>query len=785
VLPAGSGRAVLAALAVVLAALGVLTAGGQPAVAAGEPGRVLVVGVAGLRWDDVDRDRTPALWQLLSDGSSGVAAVRNVRRAACPTDGWLALSAGARAADEPPPDPAQPAAPAGDEPAVVTVEPDPAEVAAAGIPQCRLLGEPVPAQTLADEPDGPAAVPRWSTFVEQAEAGSFDARPGLLGDTLAAAGAPATAVGPGAAIALAGRSGVVAGTYVPRPAAAGDLRDAVASALADSSVVVVDAGAVRDPTDLEPGDPEAASAPRRDQVGVLHERIEAALDAAAATGNGPGGPPGRGVTVLVASLADSGTTPQLQLLAAAGPTGASAAPAYETSLLGSRSTRQEGLVQVTDLLPTVLRAADVAAPGGLPGAPVDPVRPGGSAADRLRTLLDLNEAALAVQPLVPPFFNGLVVGQILLYGGAALALRNRWGGRDGRRHVLSSLRRVAVVFATVPISTFLANLVPWWRSGNDLLTVVGVVLVWVAVISAVALLGPWRDHRLGPFGLVAGVTSAVLAVDVATGSNLQISSLMGQQPVVAGRFYGLGNVQFALFGTGALLLATALADRALTAGRRRLALTAVVVTGLVATVVDGTPGLGSDFGGPPALIPAFALLALLVAGVRVTWQRLLLIGVVTVAVVAALCVVDWLRPPEDRTHLGRFVQTLLDGGAGAVVLRKLEQNWAILRTSFLTVLVPFAAVFIGLVLMRPVAWGAPALQRTYEAAPTLRHGLTALLVMLGIGFAVNDSGTVVPAIGSVLCIPLLIAASVRTLELADGTAPASGSDRTATPAPGP
>ena len=39
--------------------------------------------------------------------------------------------------------------------------------------------------------------------------------------------------------------------------------------------------------------------------------------------------------------------------------------------------------------------------------------------------------------------------------------------------------------------------------------------------------------------------------------------------------------------------------------------------------------------------------------------------------------------------------------------------------------------------------------------------------MLGIGFAVNDSGTVVPAIGATLAIPLLIAASVRTLELAD------------------
>jgi hypothetical protein len=167
------------------------------------------------------------------------------------------------------------------------------------------------------------------------------------------------------------------------------------------------------------------------------------------------------------------------------------------------------------------------------------------------------------------------------------------------------------------------------------------------------------------------------------------------------------------------------------------------------------------------MIPAFTLMALLVAGLRVTWQRVALIAAATVGAVSALSIADWLRPPGQRTHFGRFVQTLLEGGGLQVIERKAVQNWEILTGSFLTVLLPFGAVFVGLVLMRPVAWGAPALQRTYEAAPTLRHALVALLVLVIIGFAVNDSGTVVPAIGAVLVIPLLIAASTRTLEMAD------------------
>lgn len=685
---------------------------------------VVVVGTTGLRWDDVDRDRTPHLWSLLERGSVADLSIRNVRSAACPVDGWLALSAGGRAGDEP-------RGPSGG--------------------QCRPIGNPAFRGTT-------AVVDRWAVYVESAEEGSFEARPGLLGQSLRTAGVDVAAIGPGAAIAVSGEDGLVEGQYFARPRDTTDLAATITTSLESSDVVVIDLGSIRDPEDLPELDPERAYGDRADQVDRLDELLGVVLDEV----------PGSS-SLLVASLADSGATPHLQLVAATGPTPIRAsADEYGPALLGSRSTRQDGLTQVTDLMPTVLELAGADVPTGLPGASVLPVAESeASATERFRTLLDLSEAALAVQPLVVWFFNGLVIAQILLYGGAALALKNNWGGIDGQRRVLGILRRIAVVFAAVPVSTFLANLVPWWRSEFDLAAVVGSVLAAVAVVSTVALLGPWRDRRLGPMGFVAGITSGVLALDVATGSTLQISSLMGQQPVVAGRFYGLGNVQFALFATGALLLACALADAALKRGQRRVAVGTVAAIGLVATVIDGTPGIGSDFGGPPAMIPAFTLLTLLVAGVRVTWVKVLLIGAGTAVAVVMLSVADWLRPASDRTHFGRFVQSVIDGGAMPVIERKALQNWEILTGSWLTVLVPFGAVFIGLVLMRPVAWGAPALQRTYEAAPTLRHALVALLVMLGIGFAVNDSGTVVPAIGATLAIPLLIAASVRTLELAD------------------
>lgn len=69
--------------------------------------------------------------------------------------------------------------------------------------------------------------------------------------------------------------------------------------------------------------------------------------------------------------------------------------------------------------------------------------------------------------------------------------------------------------------------------------------VWSAVLGAIALRGGWRHSPMGPVGAVAALTFVVLAVDVMNGSSLQVASLLGLNPIVGGRYFGLGNVAFA------------------------------------------------------------------------------------------------------------------------------------------------------------------------------------------------------------------------------------------------
>src|SRR5262249_41147925 len=146
------------------------------------------------------------------------------------------------------------------------------------------------------------------------------------------------------------------------------------------------------------------------------------------------------------------------------------------------------------------------------------------------------------------------------------------------------------------------------------------------------------------------------------------------QPLVGGRFYGMGNVAFALYAAAVLLLCASLAHALVRRDAPRLAVVAVLVVGGVALAVDVLPAWGADFGGPIALVPALAFLLIGVLGWRTSVRSVVSVVVAAGLVVGLVCYLDWRRPESERSHPGRFLQTVIDGGAWDVMSRKLEAN---------------------------------------------------------------------------------------------------------------
>ncbi|GAA1804743.1 hypothetical protein GCM10009811_30440 [Nostocoides veronense] len=678
--------------------------------------RLIVVGTGGFTWAQVSQEATPALWELLAAGSSTTNSVRSVNPNTCPVDGWLSLSAGQRAA-----------APSADGAAL------------------RPTSAPCPAIPQPTD-NGAITVPEWATYVAAAHSLRFDAEPGLLGTQLDTAGVSRAAIGPGAAIAAADTQGRVPAYAVVDWTSASQFE--MRKAMGEARVVFVDVGSVRDPADLAAGEarPEADVAA---QLAEISRRVGLVERARASD-----------ETLILAGLSDAGVGSRLRPIVVRGPD-------YGPGELYSPSTRQPGLAQSQDLTVTILRLVEAQVPAGMGGALLAPRNPGSTSAEAVAQrqvhLNDVDDASHEIHPLVPIFFYGLILAQLLIYLLTWRVWARERGSVAQRLRLVSIVRVVGVVAASVPAATFLANLIPWWRSAHPLPAIVGSVALFVALIAGAALLPPWGRTLMGPVAVVGGATMLVLAVDVMTGSRLQQSSLMGLQPVVGGRFYGMGNVTFSIFATASLMLAIALAHCANRRWGRGAALAAVLVIGLATVVIDGSPAWGADGGGPPAYLPGLAFFVLALLGIRMTVRRAAVIAAVTAGLFLLVGFLDSLRPAQDQSHLGRFFDTIGSGGALDIIIRKAQQNWGILISSPLTVLVPFGLFFVIFVLLRPTSWGSRSLHRSFERVPYLRPGLIAWLVVMTIGFFINDSGVAIPAVGATVAIPLIVAISSRTL----------------------
>ena len=728
--PAGGGRAAAdpALSAAPAAPAGPAAPGtpGAPAQSAGpirSPAPVVVLATTGLSWADIaeiadaqetagavpaDQATARILLSLAARAEPANLVQRTVGDVTCPADAWLALGAGARTSAVGPPEGGQCAWP-----------------------------------------------PSWQQALNASHEAGYAASPGALADALSRAGLEATAIGPGAELALTRPDGGA-------PATADSLADLVPEGL--PALTVVD------------GTRSGA-----DPAGGLLEDLKALTDA-------PGG-----VRVIVASLADPADPGPQMLLLPAGTTGWG----DDGDLIAGPSTHQAGYVQLTDLAPTILSALGAHAPSAMTGRALVLPAAGGPAPaasasgqnPRVGALIDSSLRARASRMTTLPVSLLIAGAALALLVTASVSLR----GPAGRRR-LHGVGVAATAVGALPLGAWVAVAIPWWRLGADgdapsracVPAAMGATVLF-AVVLVGALHGlnriviHLRDRLLvaarnrgeragrdghaghgGEYGESAGhdghaghgggrdgrdesggraghdrrpaavrvlnlrglrlpsssqmptvlsLTALLLSLciaililtDAAGGAAMAFNGTLGMDAVVAGRFYGMSNTAFALAAAALVVAAAAwtgpvVEAQATRRERRTAAIVGVAVVGVPALVVDGLPQLGADVGGALTLVAALVALGTALAGGRIGWKQWMGVAVVAVATAGVFGLID--HALGSRTHMGRFIGQLQDGTAATTIRRKLLA----LVNPFFSSPLAVAALFVGLAVIGAGAW---------------------------------------------------------------------------------
>lgn len=705
-------------IAMVGSALAAPVDGGAPADgerAAADPARspapVVVLATTGLSWAGVaeiadaqkaagaapaDQATARILLSLAARAEPANLVQRTVGDVTCPADAWLALGAGARTSAVGPPEGGQCAWP-----------------------------------------------PSWQQALAASHEAGYGASPGALADALSRAGLEATAVGPGAELALTRPDGGA-------PTTAASLADLVPEGL--PALTVVD-----------------ATRSGADTAGGLLEDLEALADA-------PGG-----VRVIVASLADPADPGPQMVLLPAGTTGWGDGD----GLIASPSTHQAGYVQLTDLAPTILRALGADAPSAMTGRALVLPAAGGPAPaasasgqnPRVGALIDSSLRARASRMTTLPVSLLIAGAALALLVTASVSLR----GPAGRRR-LHGMGVAATAVGALPLGAWVAVAIPWWRLGADgdapsracVPAAMGATVLFAVVLVGVLhglnrivihlrdrllVAARNRGERAGHGGrdghggehgegaghgghgagrgghgerpaavrvlnlrglrlpsssqvptalsLTALLLSLCIAIliltDAAGGAAMAFNGTLGMDAVVAGRFYGVSNTAFALAAAALVVAAAAWTGPVVEAQttrreRRTAAVVGVVVVGVPALMVDGLPQLGADVGGALTLVAALVALGAALTGGRIGWKQWMGVAVVAVATAGVFGLVD--HALGSRTHMGRFIGQLQDGTAATTIRRKLLA----LVNPFFSSPLAAAALFVGLAAIGAGAW---------------------------------------------------------------------------------
>lgn len=387
--------------------------------------------------------------------------------------------------------------------------------------------------------------------------------------------------------------------------------------------------------------------------------------------------------------------------------------------LTSDSTRTDGYVLSTDIAPTILTRYGIAVPAQMSG---QPIRAEGS----------VDAAAiesLAARMAVISRRRGPVIGISLLvwlvvFGLAALVSSDRVGRVAIRLAGLSIIYMPLLLLAAAAL-----------KPGQDTEQLLVMFVTPLLAALTLLLLGGLRA-----LAVASGLVVLAYAIDMIAGSPLTSLSLLGPNPGLGVRFYGIGNELEAMLGvlvaagTGA-----ALAGYWPRLSERRAAVAFLAVS-LLCTAIFAAGRFGADVGAAITLPVGGAAAAAAIAGRR--RRSLLLVLVAPLAILALIALADLVT--GANAHLTRSV---LDAGGLGDLADVAQRRLQLSAHSFIR---PIVGLFLPLivVLTALAIWQRARIREWLRPSPALRAGLVGALAATVAGTLANDSGALLLEIGA-------------------------------------
>jgi hypothetical protein len=380
--------------------------------------------------------------------------------------------------------------------------------------------------------------------------------------------------------------------------------------------------------------------------------------------------------------------------------------------LSSSSTNERGLIAAVDVAPTILaHLGDRALPAEVRGRPIATDGP----------LHSANLRALMARLRVIGGRRLKALGFLLGAWALLLLIAARWPAARARAMRMGS---IGVLWAPVAV------LIPAALEPSAPVEYLMIGLACLGLGALTDLLVPWPRAMLAP----ATVAVVALTADALAHTQLLMRSLLGPNPILGARFYGIGNE---LKSGLAVLVLAAVASALYPAPRGGRAAMAMLGAGIVLAVVEGSARIGAGVGAVILVSGGFAVAAVMLLPGAVTRRRTLIVLISPVAGLVALAAIDLATAHGSGHFTGSVLHAHSAGELRDIIVRRYTAAWDELKNHAMPIATA-CALLCGVGALR----ARDRLLATVGVDPAWLAALAGGLAAGTVGALVEDSGPV-------------------------------------------
>ncbi|MDD3839941.1 MAG: hypothetical protein PHP06_05135 [Clostridia bacterium] len=392
-------------------------------------------------------------------------------------------------------------------------------------------------------------------------------------------------------------------------------------------------------------------------------------------------------------------------------------------VITSNTTRRKGIVANIDIAPSILKEFDIDN-HGMTGDNIYNIE----LEENIQHINNLNNKTVATAKIRTHILKGYALYQIILI---AMFLFMVVFNKRFSIKAFKIAKHLILISMSVPLVLLIE---PILQTSSQSFKIIFTVLGSIIVVFFIGILLKRNDDKLF---VLSGMIYAIIAIDILTGGFLNKNSIMGYDPIIGARYYGIGNEYGGLFlGSGMLFAGLGIQNKYI---NKFLACAIPVFT----FVLSISSELGANLGLSISVGISALFLIFSIFDINLDLKNNIIIPIFCIISIAIFTIWD-IYFTERNSHIANVFIGVRQYGVKLIfdtAVRKINMNFKLMKyTIWSRVLISFI-LSLGLLFYRPVG----LLKKVMDDYDTMTMFWYANIIGAIIGLVVNDSGIVFAA----------------------------------------